>query len=167
MIYIDGCIIIYDLLLCSVMFRSLQFYRYTHITCNTMSETGYAVFLLSVCCVTGVLSDLQGVKTYAKQDGSDWILNGSKTFITNGWMSDVVIVVAVTNPTAKSIAHGISLFLVDEGMPGYKKGCKLEKMGFKAQVGAGGERCDGLIVHPAGKHYVVMATGSDIVTLIN
>lgn len=49
-------------------------------------------------------------------------------------MADVVIVVAVTNPEAKSPAHGISLFLVEEGMPGFKKGGKLEKIGFKAQV---------------------------------
>ena len=80
-------------------------------------------------------SDLQGIRTYAKQDGDDWILNGSKTFITNGWMAGVTIVVAVTNPTAKSPAHGITLFLVDDGTPGFKKGKKLHKMGYKAQVG--------------------------------
>ena len=44
-------------------------------------------------------SDLQGIRTYAKQDGDDWIINGSKVFITNGYLSDVVVVVAVTNPT--------------------------------------------------------------------
>ncbi|XP_059154751.1 long-chain specific acyl-CoA dehydrogenase, mitochondrial-like [Physella acuta] len=81
----------------------------------------------------GAGSDLQGVKTNAKKDGSDYILNGSKVFITNGFMSDVVIVVAVTNPQAKSIAHGTSLFLVEEGMKGFKKGKKLKKMGLKAQ----------------------------------
>ena len=43
-------------------------------------------------------SDFQGIQTYAKQDGDDWILNGSKVFITNGYLSDVVVVVAVTNP---------------------------------------------------------------------
>ena len=79
-------------------------------------------------------SDLQGIRTYAKKDGDDWVLNGSKVFITNGWLADVVIVVAVTNPEAKSPAHGISLFLVEEGMPGFKKGSKLKKMGMKAQV---------------------------------
>jgi len=78
-------------------------------------------------------SDLQGIRTYAKQDGDDWIINGSKVFITNGYLSDVVVVVAVTNPTAKSPAHGISLFLVEEGMPGFKKGKKLKKLGLKAQ----------------------------------
>jgi long-chain-acyl-CoA dehydrogenase len=73
------------------------------------------------------------VRTNAKQQGDDWILNGSKTFITNGWLSDVVIVVAVTDPTQKSKAHGISLFLVEEGMKGFRKGRKLEKMGLKSQ----------------------------------
>lgn len=81
-----------------------------------------------------VFSDLQGVRTFAKKDGDDWILNGSKTFITNGFLSDVVIVVTVTNPTAKSAAHGISLFLVEDGMPGFRKGKMLKKMGLKAQV---------------------------------
>ena len=79
-------------------------------------------------------SDLQGVMTNARKDGDDWILNGSKTFITNGYMADVVIVVTVTKPDAKSRAHGISLFLVEDGMPGFKKGRKLDKMGLKAQV---------------------------------
>lgn len=78
-------------------------------------------------------SDLQGVKTKAKKDGSDWILNGSKTFITNGYLSDVVIVVAVTDTQSKSAAHGISLFLVEAGTPGFKKGEKLQKIGLKAQ----------------------------------
>ena len=81
----------------------------------------------------GAGSDLQGVRTFAKKDGDDYILNGSKTFITNGYMADIVIVVAVTNPKAKSAAHGISLFIVEEGMPGFRKGKKLEKMGMKAQ----------------------------------
>ncbi|EMP24293.1 Long-chain specific acyl-CoA dehydrogenase, partial [Chelonia mydas] len=81
----------------------------------------------------GAGSDLQGVRTYAKKDGSDWILNGSKVFITNGWMSDLVIVVAVTNREARSPAHGISLFLVENGMKGFIKGRKLEKIGLKAQ----------------------------------
>ena len=49
-------------------------------------------------------------------------------------MAGVVIVVAVTNPTAKSPAHGITLFLVDDGTPGFTKGKKLHKMGYKAQV---------------------------------
>ncbi|XP_050607368.1 long-chain specific acyl-CoA dehydrogenase, mitochondrial isoform X1 [Macaca thibetana thibetana] len=81
----------------------------------------------------GAGSDLQGIKTNAKKDGSDWILNGSKVFISNGWLSDVVIVVAVTNHEAPSPARGISLFLVENGMKGFIKGRKLHKMGLKAQ----------------------------------
>ncbi|XP_072340237.1 long-chain specific acyl-CoA dehydrogenase, mitochondrial isoform X2 [Scyliorhinus torazame] len=81
----------------------------------------------------GAGSDLQGVRTHAKKDGSDWILNGSKVFITNGWMCDVVIVVAVTDLEARSRAHGLSLFLVENGMKGFIKGKKLEKIGLKAQ----------------------------------
>ncbi|XP_070447687.1 long-chain specific acyl-CoA dehydrogenase, mitochondrial isoform X3 [Equus przewalskii] len=81
----------------------------------------------------GAGSDLQGVRTNARKDGSDWILNGSKVFITNGWLSDVVIVVAVTDREARSPAHGISLFLVENGMKGFIKGRKLHKMGLKAQ----------------------------------
>ncbi|XP_004701832.1 long-chain specific acyl-CoA dehydrogenase, mitochondrial [Echinops telfairi] len=81
----------------------------------------------------GAGSDLQGVRTNAKKSGSDWILNGSKVFITNGWLSDLVIVVAVTNREARSPAHGISLFLVENGMKGFVKGRKLHKMGLKAQ----------------------------------
>ena len=85
--------------------------------------------------IFSVTSDLQGIRTNAKRDGDDWILNGSKVFITNGYMCGVVVVVAVTNPEAKSAAHGISLFLVEEGMAGFKKGKKLDKIGMKAQVG--------------------------------
>ncbi|KAL8618484.1 hypothetical protein ACOMHN_049901 [Nucella lapillus] len=81
----------------------------------------------------GAGSDLQGIRTNAKRDGDDYILNGSKVFITNGFMSGVVLVVAVTDMEAKSAAHGISLFLVEEGMAGFKKGKKLEKVGLKAQ----------------------------------
>lgn len=57
-----------------------------------------------------------------------------QVFITNGWMSDVVIVVAVTNREARSPAHGISLFLVENGTKGFIKGRKLNKIGLKAQV---------------------------------
>jgi alkylation response protein AidB-like acyl-CoA dehydrogenase len=66
-------------------------------------------------------SDLQGIKCTALQqpDGS-YLLNGSKTFITNGWHADLVIVVAKTNPAAG--AKGTSLFLVERGMPGFEKG---------------------------------------------
>jgi len=77
-------------------------------------------------------SDLQGIKTTAlKQADGSYILNGSKTFITNGWHADMVIVVAKTNPTAG--AKGTSLLLVERGMPGFSVGKRLKKMGLKAQ----------------------------------
>ena len=60
-------------------------------------------------------------------------------------MADVVIVVAITNPEAKSAAHGISLFLVEDGMKGFVKGRKLEKIGFKAQVLLGCKQHDNKI----------------------
>ncbi|KAA0203797.1 hypothetical protein HAZT_HAZT000560 [Hyalella azteca] len=81
----------------------------------------------------GAGSDLQGIKTRAVRDGDDWILNGSKTYITNGSLCDVVLVAAVTDPDAKSRAHGLSLFLVDAGTKGFNKGKKLQKLGLKAQ----------------------------------
>lgn len=77
-------------------------------------------------------SDLQGVQTYARRDGGDWVLNGSKTFITNGILSDLVIVVARTDPDASG-AHGISLLVVERGMPGFERGRNLDKIGLKAQ----------------------------------
>jgi len=77
-------------------------------------------------------SDLQGIKTTAslQADGS-YVLNGSKTYITNGWHSDLVIVVAKTNPAAG--AKGTSLFLLEAGTLGFTKGKPLHKLGLKAQ----------------------------------
>ncbi|WP_299980878.1 acyl-CoA dehydrogenase family protein [uncultured Pseudoteredinibacter sp.] len=79
----------------------------------------------------GAGSDLQGVKTSAVLDGDEWVINGSKTFITNGQHADVVIVVAKTDPDAG--AKGTSLILVEAGTPGFEKGTNLEKIGMKAQ----------------------------------
>ena len=76
-------------------------------------------------------SDLQGIKTAAVKDGEHWVLNGSKTFITNGWNADLVIVVAKTD-AAKGY-KGISLFIVDTSMAGFSKGKRLKKLGMKAQ----------------------------------
>ena len=77
-------------------------------------------------------SDLQGVKTTAiKQADGSYLLNGSKTFITNGWHADLVIVVAKTDPAAG--AKCTSLFLVERGMQGFSKGKRLKKLGMKAQ----------------------------------
>ncbi len=80
-------------------------------------------------------SDLQGVKSTAlrKTDlqGEHYLLSGSKTFITNGWHADLVIVVAKTDPAAG--AKGTSLLLVERGMPGFEAGKRLKKIGLKAQ----------------------------------
>jgi acyl-CoA dehydrogenase len=76
-------------------------------------------------------SDLQGVRTTAIRRGDHYVLNGSKTFITNGWHADLVIVVAKTNPAAG--AKGTSLLLVERGMPGFATGKLLKKVGMKAQ----------------------------------
>jgi alkylation response protein AidB-like acyl-CoA dehydrogenase len=80
----------------------------------------------------GAGSDLQGMKTTARVDGGDLVLNGSKTYITNGVLSDMVIVCARTDPTVKA-AKGISLLLVETSMKGFKKGRRLDKIGLKAQ----------------------------------
>jgi alkylation response protein AidB-like acyl-CoA dehydrogenase len=79
----------------------------------------------------GTGSDLQGIQTTARRDGDGWVLNGSKTFITNGINSDLVIVVAKTDPDAG--AKGISLLVVERDMPGFSRGRNLEKIGLKAQ----------------------------------
>jgi acyl-CoA dehydrogenase len=79
----------------------------------------------------GAGSDLQGIKTTALRKGSAFLLNGSKTFITNGWNCDLAIVVAKTDP-AKG-AKGTSLVIVDTSMKGFTKGKRLKKMGLKGQ----------------------------------
>ncbi|WP_067704829.1 acyl-CoA dehydrogenase family protein [Nocardia jejuensis] len=79
----------------------------------------------------GTGSDLQGIKTRAVRDGDDWVLNGSKTFITNGINADIVIVVAQTDP--EKGAMGFSLLVVERGMPGFERGRNLDKIGLKAQ----------------------------------
>ncbi|MFT6275298.1 MAG: acyl-CoA dehydrogenase [Halioglobus sp.] len=75
----------------------------------------------------GAGSDVQGIRTNAVKDGDEWILNGSKIFITNGYHADIVIVAAITDPGKG--AKGTSLFLVDTSLPGFEKGKKLEKIG--------------------------------------
>jgi acyl-CoA dehydrogenase len=77
-------------------------------------------------------SDLQGIKSTAiRQADGSYLLNGSKTFITNGWHADLVVVVAKTDPAGG--AKGTSLFLVERGTPGFEKGKRLKKLGLKAQ----------------------------------
>ncbi|HME48015.1 acyl-CoA dehydrogenase family protein [Mycobacterium sp.] len=79
----------------------------------------------------GTGSDLQGIKTRAVRDGDDWVLNGAKTFITNGINSDLVIVVAQTSPDKGAL--GFSLLVVERGMEGFERGRKLDKIGLDAQ----------------------------------
>lgn len=75
----------------------------------------------------GAGSDVQGIRTTCLRDGDEWVLNGSKIFITNGIHADLVIVAALTDPGKG--AKGTSLFLVDTSLPGFEKGKKLEKIG--------------------------------------
>lgn len=79
----------------------------------------------------GAGSDLQGIRTTAVRDGDDYILNGQKTFISNGQLSDLVIVVARTDPGAGH--KGISLLMVERGMAGFERGRNLDKIGMHAQ----------------------------------
>jgi acyl-CoA dehydrogenase len=79
----------------------------------------------------GAGSDLQGIRTSAVDKGDHYVLNGSKTFISNGILSDLVIVVARTDPEAGH--KGISLLVVERGMAGFERGRNLEKIGLKAQ----------------------------------
>ncbi|GAA4675405.1 acyl-CoA dehydrogenase family protein [Nocardioides nanhaiensis] len=89
--------------------------------------------LISAIAMTepGAGSDLQGVRTSAVDKGDHYVVNGSKTFISNGIMADLVIVVARTDPDAGH--QGISLLVVEEGMEGFERGRNLDKMGLKAQ----------------------------------
>lgn len=76
-------------------------------------------------------SDLAAVRTTAVRQGDSYLLNGEKTFITNGILSDLVIAVVKTNP---AMGHkGISLLIVERGMEGFRRGRRLEKVGLKAQ----------------------------------
>lgn len=76
-------------------------------------------------------SDLQGMKTVARRDGDDYVINGQKTFISNGLLADLVVVATKTDPTAG--AKGISLFLVEPGTPGFSRGAPLHKLGQSAR----------------------------------
>ncbi|MCH6163574.1 acyl-CoA dehydrogenase family protein [Streptomyces marispadix] len=79
----------------------------------------------------GAGSDLQGIRTTAQDEGDHWVLNGSKTFISNGILADLVIVVARTKPEGG--AKGLSLLVVERGMPGFERGRNLDKIGQKSQ----------------------------------
>jgi alkylation response protein AidB-like acyl-CoA dehydrogenase len=79
----------------------------------------------------GTGSDLAGIASTAVLDGDEYVLNGSKTFITNGINSDLVIVAAKTDPGQRHT--GMSLLVVERGMPGFERGRKLEKIGLHSQ----------------------------------
>ena len=88
---------------------------------------------IGAICMTepGTGSDLQGIKTLAQEDGDHFIINGQKTFITNGQNADIMIVVAKTDP--KKGARGTSLILVESTREGFCRGRNLDKIGLKAQ----------------------------------
>nr|WP_087572873.1 acyl-CoA dehydrogenase family protein [Sphingomonas sp. CDS-1] len=75
-------------------------------------------------------SDLAGMRTRAEDKGDHWLLNGAKTYISNGILSDLVVVAARTDPDVK---HSLGLFVVERGMEGFERGRKLDKLGMKAQ----------------------------------
>lgn len=78
----------------------------------------------------GAGSDVSGIRTKAEDKGDHYLLNGSKTYISNGILADLVIVVARTDP---SNSRGLSLFVVERGMQGFERGRNLKKMGLKSQ----------------------------------
>ena len=81
----------------------------------------------------GTGSDLAAVATTAVKDGDSYVLNGAKTFISNGILCDLCIVVAKTDPNPENAHRGITLFVVEAGTPGFIKGKKLAKMGMASQ----------------------------------
>src|SRR5579864_2707295 len=82
----------------------------------------------------GAGSDLQGIRTTADRDGDHYVLNGQKTFISNGQLGDIVIVVTRTDPDPRTAGHrGISLLMAERGMPGFSRGRNLDKLGMHAQ----------------------------------
>ena len=81
----------------------------------------------------GTGSDLANVQTKARRDGDFYVLNGSKTFISNGQIGDLFVVVAKTNPQANPPHKGISLLLVEADTPGFVRGRKLDKLGLRGQ----------------------------------
>jgi len=81
----------------------------------------------------GTGSDLANVQTKAIKDGDHYVLNGSKTFISNGQIADLFVVVAKTDPNAKPAHKGVSLFLVEANTPGFVRGRKLDKLGLRGQ----------------------------------
>jgi alkylation response protein AidB-like acyl-CoA dehydrogenase len=81
----------------------------------------------------GTGSDLANVQTRAIRDGDHYVLDGAKTFISNGQIADLFIIVAKTDPNASPPHNGISLLLVEADTPGFQRGRKLDKIGLKGQ----------------------------------
>jgi acyl-CoA dehydrogenase len=91
--------------------------------------------LLTAIAMTepGTGSDLAGIRTTAVKDGDEYVINGAKTFITGGIAADLVIVVARTATDPDNRRNGLSLLVVEEGMPGFERGRKLKKIGLAVQ----------------------------------
>ena len=110
---------------------------YIHKLCNQEQKDRFMPGIVSGETILAVAmtepstgSDLAGMKTRAVENGDHWVLNGAKTYISNGILGDLIVVAARTDPDRP---HGISLFLVERGMEGFERGRKLEKMGLKSQ----------------------------------
>lgn len=91
--------------------------------------------LISAIAMTepGAGSDLANISTTAIKDGSDYIVNGQKTFISNGIMADVVVAAVKTDPSANPSHRGVSLLIIERGMEGFSRGRKLDKVGMHSQ----------------------------------
>lgn len=91
--------------------------------------------LLTAIAMTepGTGSDLAGIRTTAVRDGDSYVLNGAKTFITGGLLADLVIVVARTSTDPEDRRAGLTLLVVEDGMPGFTRGRVLHKLGIKVQ----------------------------------
>jgi alkylation response protein AidB-like acyl-CoA dehydrogenase len=88
--------------------------------------------ILAICMTEpGTGSDLKAVRTTAIRDGEEYVINGSKTFISNGLNADIILVVCKTDPSAG--AKGVSLIVVEADRPGFRRGRKLKKVGQHAQ----------------------------------
>jgi len=97
----------------------------------TKATTGEMISAIAMT-EPGTGSDLAAVKTTAVKDGDSYIINGEKTFITNGYSANLVIVVCKTDTNANPPHRGMSLIIVEEGTAGFKKGKKLNKVGQHA-----------------------------------
>jgi acyl-CoA dehydrogenase len=98
----------------------------------TRAITGETILAIAMT-EPGTGSDLAAVQTTARRDGDSYVVNGSKLFISNGQIADLVVVVAKTDPKANPPHKGISLILVDADAPGFVRGRKLDKLGLKGQ----------------------------------